>query len=1267
MHYFHPLTGLRSFRWVAPIFLLAAGLTMTPSSQAQVLLSTDFSNAEIKSYRDNTIIGPANSSLEKLTARLEMEDAEINVTEADGRRGLEFTNREAAQGQIAAATYLPENIGQAEFIQLKGSVVFTPLPVPGKRGTLLIALNSQNWLTTSSTVTAVHLILSESLALRYVTGEGPQTAAKLNEGTTYRIDFTASFPHQKQNTWEFTIYEGDTEEHPLFASGPLNTRPFEVVPGIFAVVGSGGASPEPFVRIQREYLEISQLTAGAGRKLASTEAPVPSDDDSIICNHIPLKGLEYPDIRCQNAMAPGNMLLFARGTKPEISLPVRNDRAEAIEVDSTITLMDRQGSQLDVQNRALTLAPGADTPAQYTLATSKLPYGVYSLIHRVQAGSQRLAEREYYLGVISDTLIPKAKDGEYLYGLDPNYGAVVPRARQEAAPGIRAVPAQQSLLGWIDAMGTDILRCAAFSIESTAMNSKVPFKPNLEDLETIRSHGLRVMGMANPFPPDASLPGGYKEADLAKWSGMVEDLARRAPDVIYWEVGNEPDLGQHPIEPYLRIYPVTYHALKAGNPKAIVMNGGITFHGAKGQADSRKFLEQVKPDEIDLIAYHAHGPGSQAEKNIYEQTRRTADQFGKADKPLVDTESGMFVGSRKQEDMQAWMVVQKQAFAQAQGLKFLMTFRLHAFRSERGWSLLRSDQEPNPAILAYRTMTEHLKGLACRQTLNISKPYAEGYTFAKPEGPQRACLLWTNQPAFYSVYLKVAATPEEARNLRVMDLYGNTSPPEITTDGVVRVEITSAPVYILWDAADPQFQPGVARSLLRTPGMAAVVPNTPSLLPVIIDNPTSAPLTAILRANITSQGPSSITPETQEITIPAGESRSAPLEVKWNALQPDFTWPDSWLVYTDVAEVDLSQIQQIPLSLQGKEGRRLQPEHGTISLLPPNDHLREKRPAYVFGSVQSAKDQVLRLGCAADYWVEGRVNGEVIVSTLAAGNGSADVTERIVDLPLKKGNNLLAFRVLSGKGGWALSLASPAELTNLLDPRQTSNSIDLELAVQGKILARERLALQRVRAVTRMEGLPWTAPLDKWNTMPPDFILDTSQLTNLRDKEQDRSKWWQGDQDLSVKAWLRHDDQRVYLAVWSRDDQEMPATDPTKMWRGDSLQIGVSRENDGQDQYTIGWSGDAASIYKEVSTFGAPKGKIAPDAEEIRAEVERHGDGRLYRVSLDRAVVGKGIFRLNFLVNDNDDGTRKQFVELTDGLGLSRNPALWQQFIIPAP
>jgi hypothetical protein len=54
-------------------------------------------------------------------------------------------------------------------------------------------------------------------------------------------------------------------------------------------------------------------------------------------------------------------------------------------------------------------------------------------------------------------------------------------------------------------------------------------------------------------------------------------------------------------------------------------------------------------------------------------------------------------------------------------------------------------------------------------------------------------------------------------------------------------------------------------------------------------------------------------------------------------------------------------------------------------------------------------------------------------------------------------------------------------------------------------------------------------------------------------------------------------------------------------------------------------------------------------------------------VALDRSQVGDGIFRLNVLVNDNDDGYRKQYMQWTKGLGESRDPSLWDQFILKAP
>ncbi|HEY9250325.1 MAG TPA: hypothetical protein VIO38_14395, partial [Rariglobus sp.] len=471
---------------------------------------------------------------------------------------------------------------------------------------------------------------------------------------------------------------------------------------------------------------------------------IPADHGSVICNHYLAPGTTFPEVRCDDAVVPGKILLFTRGTRVAIALPVQNDRAEAIHADYVIEQTDRRGIVLRQQSGPLTLAARDAARVGYTLDTTQLPYGVYSLVLRLTANGAPLAEREYYFGVISDTIIPKAIDGQFRYGLDPNYGGVVTRPRRPAGNGKKALDPQCDLLGWLDASGADILRSAGFGAGPGAWATDID-----DEMAIIRRRGWQIVAMAIPPEPNSKAPAGSFEQDIQKWTTTLEEAARANPDILYWEVGNEPDLGYPGIEHYVKAYEASFDAIKRGNPAAAVMNGGITFFGEKGPANSRRFLDLVQPGKIDLIAFHAHGPGSLSERKIHEQVRRTALESGLGDKPVADTESGMFVGSKRQEEAQAWMVLQKQAYAQALGLEFLMTFRLHAFRrGDLGYGLLRSDQEPMPAFIAYRAMTEHLKGLAFQKKLATMQSHAEGYGFAESRGPRRACVLWSNETAF---------------------------------------------------------------------------------------------------------------------------------------------------------------------------------------------------------------------------------------------------------------------------------------------------------------------------------------------------------------------------------------------------------------------------------------------------------------------------------------------------------------------------------------
>ncbi len=225
------------------------------SLSAETILDTNFANAEVKSYANNEIIGTGDNSANRLTARVDAANAQVNIVEADGARVLELVNTDAAQSQTGISKAIPAGIASHPGLQIKGSVTFTPLSGTNARGVFLIAVNSGDWITTSATVTAIHLSLESNLGLKYGTTDGVKPALKLIADTRYRIDFSADFSNPEQNTWEFSVFESDMTD-PVFTSGPLKTRAPHIIPGVLALSGgfAKGSTSEPFIRIHQASL-----------------------------------------------------------------------------------------------------------------------------------------------------------------------------------------------------------------------------------------------------------------------------------------------------------------------------------------------------------------------------------------------------------------------------------------------------------------------------------------------------------------------------------------------------------------------------------------------------------------------------------------------------------------------------------------------------------------------------------------------------------------------------------------------------------------------------------------------------------------------------------------------------------------------------------------------------------------------------------------------------------------------------------------------------
>lgn len=112
------------------------------------------------------------------------------------------------------------------------------------------------------------------------------------------------------------------------------------------------------------------------------------------------------------------------------------------------------------------------------------------------------------------------------------------------------------------------------------------------------------------------------------------------------------------------------------------MNGGVCFAGDDGYRRAHEFLATVPADDLDGVAFHAHGPGWQSEARIVELVRNA---------------------------LKARTCGQKMVYAQEQGLLTMYWFRRFITGGDADYTNSIDVAQPRPVVLAYRTLVKTLR------------------------------------------------------------------------------------------------------------------------------------------------------------------------------------------------------------------------------------------------------------------------------------------------------------------------------------------------------------------------------------------------------------------------------------------------------------------------------------------------------------------------------------------------------------------------------
>ena len=183
--------------------------------------------------------------------------------------------------------------------------------------------------------------------------------------------------------------------------------------------------------------------------------------------------------------------------------------------------------------------------------------------------------------------------------------------------------------------------------------------------------------------------------------------------------------------------------------------------------------------------------------------------------------------------------------------------------------------------------------------------------------------------------------------------------------------------------------------------------------------------------------------------------------------------------------------------------------------------------------------------------------------------------------------------------------------------------------------------------------------------------LDEGEVSSLID-----GRKYEGTNDLGGRAWMTYDDENIYWSVLVTDDEHNAKDVNEAIWRNDSLQFTVYCENsslyDTQTKYfEFGLSllEDGPQMWRWSAIDGLPADKKeVPGAEfaVVRNEAEKTTG---YEVAIPWKTISinpkteKNI-RSSILINDNDKGQRKTFLEWGSGIGYGKAPEKFIKYII---
>ncbi|MEM9882954.1 MAG: LamG-like jellyroll fold domain-containing protein [Planctomycetota bacterium] len=841
----------------------------------------------------------------------------------------------------------------------------------------------------------------------------------------------------------------------------------------------------------------------------------------------------------------GPVLAFASAADQGLRFGVNNLAREPLPASYRMQIVDADDAVVAERRGEIALEGGGVSDLDVPFDADGWAFGPYRYRFTLErpGGDLPIADYEGGLIVHDGAAVERARPGGFLYGVQhtKNIHGDIDQA-------------------WFNLLGVDFIRGLPEVGRRTQLALYEKAIPVLSEM------GMSCMVMIDPPKPGdprTYVPEGMdpkvRDRQLRRLETFLETLAARYRDEItYYELGNEPDLKffyPGPVAEYVDSFRRMRAAIKRGNPDAVVMTGGLCFFREEGDTRAREIIRRLGPDGVDAWAFHAHGPGYESERDMYEKVRQAVidNAPGGEVLPFVETESGFSAVGAAQLNEQARTCIEKLVYAQSVGIPAFAWFATH-FEGNSTYTSVESLREPRPVMLAFRTTVQRLRHYDFKQEMDLADGRVRGYLFERSDTGSSALVLFATETGGSEPVRLQLGTP--GAGVTAYDMWNNPTPLDVSDRGVVDLVVSEDTTFLAWRSGGtgsaPREQPPRLRvvdklvlpNVAHTPRAAVAVHNAAGR---------AAEFTVDGRLVL---GDRVVPASPRSVSVAAGQTGRLVLELPEIAGPTSVNWPTVWRVFTDrynqegIRDVDLASYDAIPDRIGGLEGRWAEAgDGGRIDLGAIAGGHQEKAPALLFAEVWSPTDQTVRVGASADWWMQWAVNGAAVYDTMQGGNrGAQTITGHTFDVPLRAGHNLVAVRVLSGSGAWAFVAGAPEAVDAALDGERAGRRLELSLTQDGDTLAELVAPLTPTMTATPLARRGSSDDAADGSTRQPLAYLGEPDMVNPHLVQPDKSKWWAGPEDASALVWANTDNDRgLVLAVAVRDADHVPNRDAVEL------------------------------------------------------------------------------------------------------------------------